>query len=129
MIIVCEELTHCTEMPNSTDFPYFLREIVLVRAVRFPDQKSQEKTLLDKALKENSIPWRNGIGYSADNASVKMGEVSGVAFIRKSNPNTFINGCLCHRLHLAGEKGAKQLAFSPEDLLIKIFYYLEKSSK
>ncbi|XP_030837051.1 putative GPI-anchored protein pfl2 [Strongylocentrotus purpuratus] len=86
--------------------------------------------LLDKALKEYSIPWSNVIGYSADNASVMMGQVSGVAaFIQKFNPDTFINGCLCHRLHLAGEKGAKELAFCPGDLLIKIYYYLEKSSK
>lgn len=86
--------------------------------------------LLDKALKEYSIPWSNVIGYSADNAFVMMGQVSGVAaFIQKSNPDTFINGCLCHRLHLAGEKGAKELAFCPGDLLIKIYYYLQKSSK
>ena len=29
------------EMPSITDFPYFVREIILVRAVRFPDQKSR----------------------------------------------------------------------------------------
>ena len=59
-----------------------------------------------------------------------MGAISGTAaFVRESNVDVFINGCICHRLHLTAEKGAKQLSFSPEELLVSIYYYLEKSSK
>ena len=86
--------------------------------------------MLDKVLKENNISWNKVLCFSADNAAVMTGSISGTAaFIRKAIPNAYIMGCLCHRLHLAAEKGAKQLTFSPEDLLIPIYYYLEKSSK
>lgn len=34
-----------------------------------------------------------------------------------------------HLLHLAAEKGAAQLPFTPVDVLISVYYYLEKSSK
>ena len=81
--------------------------------------------MLDKVLKENNISWNKVLCFSADNAAVMTGSISGTAaFIRKANPNAYIMGCLCHRLHLAAEKGAKQLTFSPEDLLIPIYYYL-----
>eukprot|EP00057_Strongylocentrotus_purpuratus_P005282 XP_003730590.1 PREDICTED: putative protein TPRXL [Strongylocentrotus purpuratus] len=59
-----------------------------------------------------------------------MGVHNGVAaFVREKNPEVYVNGCVCHLLHLAAEKGAQQLPSSPVDLLIPIFYYLEKSSK
>ncbi len=86
--------------------------------------------LLDSVLKENDIPWQNVISFSADNAVVMLGAISGVSsFVKKENPSAFILGCPCHLLHLAAEKGASQLPFKPVDLLIPIFYYLEKSSK
>ena len=86
--------------------------------------------LLDQALTENKIPWKNVTCFSADNAAVMMGVHNGVAaFVREKNPEVYVNGCICHLLHLAAEKGAQQLPSSPVDLLIPIFYYLEKSSK
>ena len=86
--------------------------------------------LLDTSLKEKEIPWKNCICFSADNASVIMGIHAGVAaYVKKENPDVFVLGCPCHRLHLAAEKGACTLPFTPVDLLIKIYYYLEKSSK
>ncbi|XP_038058988.1 zinc finger MYM-type protein 6-like [Patiria miniata] len=86
--------------------------------------------LLDNALKEKRIPWENCICFSADNASVMMGIHAGVAtYVRKQNPDVFVLGCPCHRLHLAAEKGASTLPFTPVDVLIAVFYYLEKSSK
>eukprot|EP00057_Strongylocentrotus_purpuratus_P020198 XP_011674672.1 PREDICTED: uncharacterized protein LOC105443327 [Strongylocentrotus purpuratus] len=86
--------------------------------------------LMDGVLKENNIPWKNVIAYSADNAAVMMGRLSGVAlFVKKENEDIFILGCPCHLLHLSAEKGVNVLPFSPVDILTPIFYYLEKSSK
>ncbi|KAJ8041041.1 hypothetical protein HOLleu_15529 [Holothuria leucospilota] len=65
-----------------------------------------------------------------DNAAVMMGPQRGVAsFVKRENENVFILGCPCHLIHLAAEKGASQLPFSPVSLLIPIFYYLAKSKK
>ncbi len=59
-----------------------------------------------------------------------MGIKEGVAaYVKKKNPNVFMLGCPCHRLHLAAEKGAAVLPFTPVDVLIAIYYYLEKSAK
>ncbi|KAJ8017711.1 hypothetical protein HOLleu_44685 [Holothuria leucospilota] len=59
-----------------------------------------------------------------------MGPQRGVAsFVKREHENVFILGCPCHLIHLAAEKGANQLPFSPVSLLIPIFYYLAKSSK
>ncbi|XP_071508171.1 uncharacterized protein [Diadema antillarum] len=86
--------------------------------------------LLDHVLKENNIPWSNVICFSADNAAVIMGVHNGVAaFVRKENSQVFVHSCPCHLLHLAAEKGAQELPCSPADLLIPVFYFLEKSSK
>ena len=59
-----------------------------------------------------------------------MGVREGVAaYAKKENPGVFILGCPCHRLNLAAEKGACTLPFIPADILVSIYYYLEKSSK
>ncbi|XP_072173986.1 LOW QUALITY PROTEIN: uncharacterized protein [Diadema setosum] len=97
------------------------------------DERSTGKgifNLLDKIFVENGLFWQNVICFSADNAAVMMGEKNGVrAFVKEKNNNIFVMGCLCHLLHLAAEKGADQLPFAPVDLLVPIYYYLEKSSK
>ncbi|PIK45330.1 hypothetical protein BSL78_17795 [Apostichopus japonicus] len=86
--------------------------------------------LVDAALTAKKIPWKNCICFSCDNASVMVGIREGVAaYVKKQNPDVFVLGCLCHRLHLAAEKGADTLPFTPVDILVKIYYYLEKSSK
>ncbi|KAJ8037837.1 Ketimine reductase mu-crystallin [Holothuria leucospilota] len=86
--------------------------------------------LLDKAMEDNGVPWKNVICFSADNAAVMMGPQRGVAsFVKRENENVFILGCPCHLIHLAAEKGASQLPFSPVSLLIPIFCYLAKSKK
>ena len=85
--------------------------------------------LLDQALAENNILWKTVTCFSADNAAVMMGVHNVVAaFVREKNPEVFVNGFPCHLLHPAAEKGAQQLPSSPVDLLIPIYYYLEKSS-
>ena len=86
--------------------------------------------LLDDVLQQHSIPWKNVVCFSSDNAAVMIGIRNGVAaFVTKESPNAYLLGCPCHLLHLAAEKGAAKLPFAPGDVLIAVYYYLEKSSK
>eukprot|EP00057_Strongylocentrotus_purpuratus_P015562 XP_011670036.1 PREDICTED: SCAN domain-containing protein 3-like [Strongylocentrotus purpuratus] len=86
--------------------------------------------LLEAELQELEIPFENLVSFSADNASVMLGKFKGVAaFLLKRAPSMYISGCPCHLMHLAAEKAAKRLPVRVEDLLIDIYYHLEKSSK
>ena len=38
-------------------------------------------------------------------------------------------GCACHLINLASEKGATTLPAKVDEILIDIYYYLEKSAK
>ena len=68
--------------------------------------------------------------FGADNASVMQGLGKGLAgFIKRKNSAIYMLGCPCHLIHLAAEKAASQLPVSVEDLLVDVFYYLDKSSK
>ncbi len=59
-----------------------------------------------------------------------QGCVKGVAtYIKKEQPSVYMVGCACHLIHLAAERGSKQLHMGIEDNLIDIYYYLDKSSK
>lgn len=86
--------------------------------------------LLDTELTKMSIPWSNCMSLAADNASVMMGKVKGVAaFLSKKAPSAYLLGCACHLVHLAAGKAADCLLVKVDELLIDIYYYLEKSSK
>ncbi|XP_072173823.1 uncharacterized protein [Diadema setosum] len=86
--------------------------------------------ILEKELDKHEIPWKNVVCFSADNASVMLGKVKGVAaYLQRRAPSVFIAGCPCHLMHLAAGKAAKQLPVQVDELLIDIFYFLEKSSK
>ena len=116
---------------------YFDESLKKIVGVLFEIRTTKERStgsnifqLLDAALKAHKIPWKNCICFSCDNASVMTGIREGVAaYVKRQNPDVFVLGCICHRLHLAAEKGAANLPFTPVDVLVKIFYYLEKSSK
>ncbi|KAK6171726.1 hypothetical protein SNE40_018164 [Patella caerulea] len=72
-------------------------------------------------MESNQIPWENLVCFAADNAAVMLGSKKGVAaFITEMAPAVYIAGCSCHLIHLAVQK---------DQLLVDIFYYLEKSSK
>ena len=76
------------------------------------------------------IPWKNCIGITTDNANVMIGTTNGVmGYLSEQQPELINIGCPCHLVNLAAEKGAKTLSVSIEDLLIDIWYYLEKSEK
>lgn len=87
------------------------------------------RLILDE-LKANSIPTENCLSLGADNAPVMIGKKAGVAAVLKNElPHLFVQGCLCHLIDLAAEKGASCLPVKVEEYIIDVYYYLEKSSK
>lgn len=116
---------------------YFDESLKTIVGVLFEIRTTKDRStgsnifkLLDAAFTAKKIPWKNCICFSCDNASVMVGIREGVAaYVKKQNPDVFVLGCLCHRLHLAAEMRADTLPFTPVDILVKIYYYLEKSSK
>ena len=85
-------------------------------------------TVMDNELKKHNISWDNCISFAMDNASVMVGSHKGVAaFVKRQNSNIFVAGCPCHLMHLAAKKGGQQLLYQMDDLLVDIFYYIDKS--
>lgn len=81
-------------------------------------------------LKSKNIPLQNCIGLACDNAPVMIGTKNGVAAVLKeSHENIAIVGCCCHLINLAAQKGSACLPVNVDEVLIDVFYYLEKSSK
>ena len=79
--------------------------------------------LILEALKIAEVPFENCLALGVDNAPVMIGENAGVAgFLLKKMPHLFIQGCLCHLLNLAAEKGAACLGVNVEEYLIDIYY-------
>ena len=86
--------------------------------------------LFDNELVSREILWDNCLSFSCDNASVMTGRFKGVAaFMKEKQKQLYIAGCLCHLIHLAAEKAYHMLPGNMEELLIDIFFYLDKSSK
>lgn len=100
-------------------------------------QESRDNTgegifkILDGELQKRKIPWENCVGFSCDNASTMTGVFKGVSsFLHKVNPKIHVQGCACHLVHLAAQKGCNGLEnVSVEQFLIDMYYYLQKSSK
>lgn len=87
-------------------------------------------SMLNQEIEDKGLSWKNCVSFGCDNASTMLGHLNGVAsHIKKVNPNLYVQGCLCHLLHLCAKKAAKQLNCDVESLLIDIYYYLDKSSK
>lgn len=86
--------------------------------------------LLLGLLERHAIPVANCIAFSADNAPVMIGRKNGVAAkLKQQCPNMIVVGCPCHLIHLAAEKGADSLPVKIDEMVIDIYYYLDKSSK
>ncbi len=51
------------------------------------------------------------------------------AVLKQKSEQLIIIGCFCHLLNLAVEKGATCLPLKIDELLVDIYYYLDKSSK
>lgn len=86
--------------------------------------------LVVDTLKSKNIPLQNCIGMACDNAPVMIGTKNGVAAVLKeSHENIAIVGCCCHLINLAAQKGSACLPVNVDEVLVDVFYYLEKSSK
>jgi hypothetical protein len=86
--------------------------------------------LISVELQKNKLSWKKCIAFSVDNANVMMGKGKGAAaFVLKENADIFIMGCNCHLAHLAASKASKKLNVDVSQLLIDIYYYLDKSSQ
>lgn len=87
--------------------------------------------LLSDELLRKGIPWKNCISFACDNANTMVGHVKGVAaFLKKVQPHIRIQTCSCHLLHLAAQRGVKSFKyFDPEEFVMGIYYFLQKSSK
>ncbi|XP_041375078.1 uncharacterized protein LOC121387962 [Gigantopelta aegis] len=85
---------------------------------------------MDKELQRRELSWQNCLSFGADNASVMQGKHQGVAhYLHKEHSDMYILGCPCHLMHLAAQKACSKLPASLDELLVDIFYYLDKSSK
>ncbi|XP_071035344.1 zinc finger BED domain-containing protein 5-like [Parasteatoda tepidariorum] len=86
--------------------------------------------LLDGEFKKYLLKWESCIAFSSDNANTMAGCNKGVlSYIKQKQPNIKFIGCPCHLVHLAAQKATASLPVDVENLVIKVFYYLEKSSK
>lgn len=84
------------------------------------------KSILDT----HSVPYKNMIAFAADNASTMMGDKNGVqAKLRELVPNLYVQGCLCHSLHLCSSAAAKELPSVVEQFVRDIYAYFAHSSK
>ena len=82
------------------------------------------------SLIKKNIPWQNCIAFGCDNATVMTGKHKGVAkYVKEKQSDSFIMGCYCHLLHIAAQNAASKLPYSVDELLIDIYYYLNKSTK
>lgn len=51
-----------------------------------------------------------------------------IGFITQKQSNIYFAGCPCHLLHIA-ETASKSLPITTKELLVDIYFYLDKSSK
>ncbi|XP_014788686.1 uncharacterized protein LOC106882505 [Octopus bimaculoides] len=80
-------------------------------------------TLLD-------TPFENLIGFASDNASIMMGQKGGVqALLKNKVPSLFIQGCVCHSMHICASKACSELPSHLEELARSIYSFLSNSSK
>ena len=87
-------------------------------------------SLIRNEFETHSIPWQNCIAFGSDNANVMVGKECGVfGYMLKQHSEMYLSGCVCHLIHIAAEKGAASLPFNISQLLVDVFYYLDKSSK
>lgn len=86
--------------------------------------------LMLDALRSLDVPASNCIAFSADNANVMLGKKNGVAAVlTEAHEHLIVVGCPCHLVNLAAEKAAARLPAKFDEILVDIFFYLEKSAK
>ena len=81
-------------------------------------------------FQQQKIPFENLVGFASDNASVMMGKKGGVQFLLKQKvPSLYIQGCVCHSMHLCASKACLELPNELEDLARSIYTYISNSPK
>lgn len=82
------------------------------------------------SMDEKGINWSNCIGFSSDNCNVMIGKNNSVlSRVKAQAPHIYSVGCPSHLVNICAKTAAKELSMSPEELIIDIYYYFEKSSK
>ena len=86
--------------------------------------------LINEEFEKRDMSGQRCISFGADNAAVLHGANAGVAaFVKEFNPSVYFIGCPCHLMHIAAQKGTKALKCQLDDLIVDIFYHIEKAVK
>ncbi len=82
------------------------------------------------SMHDKGLEWSNCVGFSSDNCNVMIGKNNSVlSRVKSQAPYIYSVGCPSHLVNICAKTAAKELSMSPEELLIDIYYYFEKSSK
>lgn len=82
------------------------------------------------SMHEKGIEWSNCIGFSSDNCNVMIGKNNSVlSRVKAQAPYIYSVGCPSHLVNICAKTAAKELSMSPEELIVDIYYYFEKSAK
>ena len=79
-------------------------------------------------------PWLNCTAVGVDNTSANIGVRNSLKTrIQHCNSSVYFNGCPCHIVHNAAQKGAEQFSevsgFDIEEFVVDLFYWFDKSTK
>lgn len=131
--------TDASNKGNVKTFPlilsYFVKEKGICRKLLCFFKSDSEKSkdissiLVDKIVSAK-LCINDVTAFCADNASVNFGKNQSV-FVELKNLNQKIIpvGCICHVLHNAAKKGAKNLRYDIECIIIKCFNEFSSSTK
>lgn len=87
-------------------------------------------TSLVNFFEKHGIPVENLIGFVSDNASVMMGGRAGVQVLLKERvPALFVQGSVCHSMHLCASNACKELPHRIEESSRNVYSYLTNSPK
>ena len=85
--------------------------------------------LNEQLVTKRDLSWSNCVSFASDNAAVMSGMGKGVAgHISRVQPNIYFMGCACHLMNIAAQKAAGELPCPVSDVLIDIYYFLDKSA-
>ncbi|KAK2702853.1 hypothetical protein QYM36_018557, partial [Artemia franciscana] len=103
----------------------------LLGLVEVPSATAQiMKGEVDKLLSVRNIPKENCIGFGWDNASVNMGEVTGLkALVKIDNPYVIVVGCVCHSLALCASNASKEIPLEFDEFVRDVYNYIQHSPK
>ncbi|KAK2722049.1 hypothetical protein QYM36_002559 [Artemia franciscana] len=108
-----------------------LKRVCLLGLVEVPSATAQiMKGEVDKLLSVRNIPKENCIGFGWDNASVNMGEVTGLkALVKTDNPYVIVVGCVCHSFALCASNASKEIPLEFDEFVRDVYNYIQHSPK